>query len=307
MRKSPIRHKVKTHTRKGKKINSFIRGSGVHIRNSKVVGTGKTRRDNITVGKFVRVRGRGIGTIYGGIEKYEDIPDRIYWDDKYPPGTEFVTVQYGLHGEGGVAYVPLSKISPVEKSEIEAMRGVETQEYMKDVMVGKNRKQRVYSLIGVERDSRYSPSVRINYRNSIRDTINYLTGKSKVIGQASNDKYTVRIIESIDKDMKRQGRNLVTLNSRPDEPVPTGFWMDLPEKHWGISDSKYYNLSRKERANMEAQEQLDMWVPKQFYSNWLDFYAPKIYDKKFWLGELENVRTHAEKNEKSRRIVESIW
>lgn len=48
MRKSPIRHKVKSHTRQGKQVQSFERGSGVKqkqrkIVRSKVVGSGGSK------------------------------------------------------------------------------------------------------------------------------------------------------------------------------------------------------------------------------------------------------------------------
>ncbi len=170
-----------------------------------------------------------------------------------------------------------------------------------------HKKQRVYSLIGIERDSRFAPHVRREYKNAITDVIRYLTGKVRIIGRASNNEYTVKIIDSIDKSMGRHGRVLVMLNSRPDEPVPTGYWMDSPEKEWGYSDIEYFMLPKTERATLEAQEQLDKWVDKQFYSNWLDFYAPETHDRMFWSGEIDIGASYEERNEQAKKIVESIW
>ena len=169
------------------------------------------------------------------------------------------------------------------------------------------KKQRVYSLIGIERDSRYAPHVGREHKTAITDVIKYLTAKVRVIGQVSNDEYTVKITESIDKSMGRSGRVLVILNSRPDEPVPVGYWMDSPEEEWGYSKTEYFMLPETERATLEAQEQLDKWVDKQFYSNWLDFYAPEIHDRMLWSGEIDIGVSFEERNEQAKKIVELIW
>jgi len=56
-RKSPIRHKVKSHTRQGKRVNSFLRGKGTkapkiikrRIQKSKRVDSGEVERINIHI------------------------------------------------------------------------------------------------------------------------------------------------------------------------------------------------------------------------------------------------------------------
>jgi len=66
------------------------------------------------------------------------------------------------------------------------------------------------------------------------------------------------------------------------EPVPSGSWMGLPEKHWGISESKWELLTLVEKAKLEAGEQASRYVAKEYYGCWLDSYAPTEADKIWW-------------------------
>lgn len=51
-RKSPIRHKVRSHTRNGKPVRSFVRGSGTKLQRSRVVKTHTSRAININFVKW---------------------------------------------------------------------------------------------------------------------------------------------------------------------------------------------------------------------------------------------------------------
>lgn len=51
---------------------------------------------------------------------------------------------------------------------------------------------------------------------------------------------------------------------RGDTPEPAGWWMDWPEKEWGLTKAQYAKLPTIERARMEAREQATKWVAKQY-------------------------------------------
>jgi len=95
----------------------------------------------------------------------------------------------------------------------------------------------------------------------------YLSGKIKVLASVSNNKYTVFILENAGQ--------LYIRNDIPEKPIPRGQWMDFweedHEKYFGITEDKYNNLLREERALLEAKLQLKLWIEKQFerfYYEW---------------------------------------
>lgn len=83
--------------------------------------------------------------------------------------------------------------------------------------------------------------------------------------------YTIRIYDvvvggpTVVMGVERAGTEFIT---SPDGEVRRcGYWMDWPEDHWKISEKKYYMLSDKERAALEAKEQATRWNLKKTFDH----------------------------------------
>jgi hypothetical protein len=111
-----------------------------------------------------------------------------------------------------------------------------------------------------------------HHRESIGTVKSFLTG-NKPLATASKGPYTVAIMSD--------GRMLYLKKGW--EPAPAGLWMDFPEEHWGIGEDDYRALPRKQRAALEAQEQL-RYIEEQFYDHWVRFYLHDEFDKMWWQG-----------------------
>jgi hypothetical protein len=93
----------------------------------------------------------------------------------------------------------------------------------------------------------------------------YLAGRP-IAGEYSDGKWRAVITGG--------GRKLMFKEGDP-TPVPSGTWMDWPEASWGISEAKYKALPRSTRAGMEAKEQVERWIPKEYQQLRQEFYSPK--------------------------------
>jgi hypothetical protein len=58
--------------------------------------------------------------------------------------------------------------------------------------------------------------------------------------------------------------------------------MGQPEKHWRISRAKYFKLTIAERATLECKEQVRRYVSKQWLEDYIRFYHPKEYERRYW-------------------------
>lgn len=61
-------------------------------------------------------------------------------------------------------------------------------------------------------------------------------------------------------------------------PAVSGFWMDFPEDHWGLTDDEYYALDASARAALECTEQATKYVNSQFTTQWVETYHPHRYN-----------------------------
>lgn len=138
-------------------------------------------------------------------------------------------------------------------------------------------------------DPRFSPMV-LEMRTDAADAVGRYLAGSYTIASATDGKYTVVILPISEvavaqamraKNPVPQGHVLYIDNEHPDEPAPSGWWMDWPEEHWGLSTEQYYGLPREKRAELEAKEQLK-YVPWQYKIHWLETYAPDVYDDFWW-------------------------
>jgi len=66
------------------------------------------------------------------------------------------------------------------------------------------------------------------------------------------------------------------------EPVPLGIWMGWPEEEWNISENEWSKMSMKDKAKLEAKEQVTKYVADEYYNSWLSTYAPDVADYIWW-------------------------
>lgn len=129
-----------------------------------------------------------------------------------------------------------------------------------------------------KRDSRFSPIVQEWYNEHKYNVKEYLKGNLKEFSSAESDKFKVVILNNF--------RLLYIKKDNPNHPVPVGKWMDWWESdhraEFGVTEEQYKNLSIKERASLESKLQLKLWISKEYYNNYAEFYLPQEYDKWWW-------------------------
>jgi hypothetical protein len=98
-------------------------------------------------------------------------------------------------------------------------------------------------------------------------------GKSKVLATAE-DSYAKVVITAIPKELEKECviYNFYGMQARfgceyyirksDNYTIHMGYWMNFPEKHWGINKEEYRKLSVTARAQLEAEDQLTYWVHK---------------------------------------------
>jgi len=164
------------------------------------------------------------------------------------------------------------------------------------------RKSKIFVMPVHTVDKRFSPFIQEKYDRDRRTVKHYLSNKSDVFVSVTDGEYTVKIT--------RGSKVLFFKNDRMNEPVPAGDWLDLPEKHWNLTDAQYKALSVTERTKLEAKEQLTKWIRKEYYTLWLDAYKPKMYER-MWLDEGLSAFTikHglAARDRKLKPLVLKIW
>ncbi len=129
-----------------------------------------------------------------------------------------------------------------------------------------------------KRDSRFSPFVSERYNEGKYSVKEYLKGNLKEFGSAENDEYKVAILD-----------NFKMLYIKKDDPyhlVPVGSWMDWweydHEKYFGVTEKYYKILSINKRAELESKLQLKLWIDREYYSDYAEFYLPQEYDRWWW-------------------------
>ncbi len=91
-RKSPIHHKVKTHQRRGKLVQSFERGKGRKPRRSrKVVGDGSKLSDLPRVGTMVSSQNSILGRVHVIVSSPEELKKNYPKDDKW---LRYIALEY---------------------------------------------------------------------------------------------------------------------------------------------------------------------------------------------------------------------
>jgi len=127
-------------------------------------------------------------------------------------------------------------------------------------------------------DPRYSTIVGEYRESGMRSIKRFLSGSISALAEAKGGKYTVVVLDD--------SRVLYIYNSLPKKPVAAGNWMDWWEedhkKYFDVAKDEYPKLSRKERAELEAKLQLKLWVDKEFWGLFAEFYYPEQYDKWWW-------------------------
>lgn len=130
----------------------------------------------------------------------------------------------------------------------------------------------------LKRDSRYSPYVEERYNEGKFAVKEYLKGNLKEFGSAENDEYKVVILG-----------NFKMLYIKKDDLyhyVPVGSWMDWweydHERYFGVTEKYYKLLPLNKRAELEAKLQLKLWIDREYYSSYAEFYLPQEYDKWWW-------------------------
>ena len=123
----------------------------------------------------------------------------------------------------------------------------------------------------------------ITKRNAVKE---YLKGNLKELGSAekvgTGESYEFKVV------ILENFRTLYIKKDDMNHPVPIGIWLDLWERdhssYFGVREYIYKELPINERANLEAQLQLYLWVNKEYYTEYTRFYLPKEYDT--WFDEI---------------------
>lgn len=79
MRKSPLRHNVKPHTRKGKQVRSFVRGSGLNVSRQKIT---RTKLSKVTDKSVVEVAKTQQPYLYDAFERSLAKSDKLIEEDR---------------------------------------------------------------------------------------------------------------------------------------------------------------------------------------------------------------------------------
>ena len=146
-------------------------------------------------------------------------------------------------------------------------------------------------------DKRYSPSVYERWLSQRRDVIHLISRRKPFLAIFFAGTYGAAISQPF-------GRIFLFRKGWP-EPVPIGDWLMIPEKEWKVDWEK---ISLQEKAMFEVRTQARIWAPKEFYMEWLGFYAPHVYDGLWWDGGgcLLMSKGLDELNQKCRSIVLGI-
>ena len=120
-------------------------------------------------------------------------------------------------------------------------------------------------------DKRYSDWQNESQREARSAVREYVSGVTPLV-EVHVGEYGIAIMESYWQVCLRDGW----------EPVYAGLWMDMREKHWGLTRAKYLALPRVERARLEANEQLERWIAAQFAEHWLETYYPEVDNRYRW-------------------------
>ncbi len=124
-------------------------------------------------------------------------------------------------------------------------------------------------------DPRYSESVQQHRDREVHAIVGYLEGRYRPLGEWIGPKYSCVILSD-------PGYTFVNFKNGNPYPAPSGRWMGQPEKHWNISPTKYHKLTIEERATRECKEQVARYVSKQWLANYVNFYYPKEYERRYW-------------------------
>jgi hypothetical protein len=123
-------------------------------------------------------------------------------------------------------------------------------------------------------------------KNQVRVAIAYLKG-AKPIAEYSDGKYRCVIMDS-EYDFYE-----LTFKEGDPHPVPSGKWMNYPEKHWfpkALWKNEeeilrlWKNMPFEERARMECKEQVEKWIPKQYEKHKFEFYHPRESERESLQG-----------------------
>lgn len=124
-------------------------------------------------------------------------------------------------------------------------------------------------------DARYSQSVQAHRDRQVDAVVGYLEGRYKPLEEWAGRKYRSVILND-------PGNTFVSFKAGSPYPVPLGRWMGWSEKHWRISRAKYFKLTIEERATLECKEQVMRYVSKQWLDDYISFYHPKEYERRYW-------------------------
>lgn len=106
-----------------------------------------------------------------------------------------------------------------------------------------------------------------------RDQLVFLSGKAKPLADVEEGDYRVVVTDN---------RRMLYFRHRSTKPVPAGLWMGWwepdYEKYFGVTEEQYETLSLGEQAEVEARLQLKLWVPKEYYFLYAEFYYPREYN-----------------------------
>jgi len=131
-----------------------------------------------------------------------------------------------------------------------------------------------------ETDPRYSSMVGDHREETARSVKAFSSGSVSILAKAEEGDYAVLVLDD--------SQVLYTHKSLPGKPAPSGDWMDWweedHEKYFGVTKEEYSKLSREERAELEAKLQVKLWVDKEFWSLFAEFYYPEQYDEWWWDG-----------------------
>lgn len=124
-------------------------------------------------------------------------------------------------------------------------------------------------------DSRFSSWVQEDRNRRVRAVVGFLDGKYKPLAEWASRKYKCAILDDPE-------HTCLFFKLGDPHPVPSGKWMDWPEKHWRISRSRWKKMPLRERAVLECKEQVARYVWRQWLEGFVSFYMPRQYEVNYW-------------------------
>jgi len=109
---------------------------------------------------------------------------------------------------------------------------------------------------------------------SVKIVIGFLKKTIQPLASYSDDNFTCYVLDDIDNSQ-------IWIKVGDPYPVPSGKWMDIPEKHWKLSNEEYFSMPINKRAEMECKEQVIKYIPYQFENNKKEFYHPEESEAEF--------------------------